>query len=211
MYCGSCLYRFGSIRSTACSMCFARAALTSGCKFKTGIGQPVWQSQLKYCIQLRLVPWEHRRCRKRISRLNVVVRWTSPLYAEASFAYRPLVAILGFQDCSEGAALSHAKHTAAVPPKPESEPAFYRIADVIRITALSRSSIYRRIAAGEFPPQVSLGGRATGWRREALQTWIGDPAGFRPLGMCEVQRSSAGARVRHVKASPVSSRSRVGE
>lgn len=81
---------------------------------------------------------------------------------------------------------------------PSPEPAFYRLADVIRITALSRSSIYRRITAGEFPPQVSLGGRAKGWRREALQAWVGDPSGFRPLGTCDVQRSAAGARVRHV-------------
>lgn len=82
----------------------------------------------------------------------------------------------------------------------ESEPAFYRLADVIRITALSRSSIYRRIAAGEFPPQVSLGGRATGWRRAALQEWISDPSGFRPLATCDVQRTSSGARVRHVSS-----------
>lgn len=81
---------------------------------------------------------------------------------------------------------------------PSAEPAFYRLADVIRITALSRSSIYRRIAAGEFPPQVSLGGRATGWRREALQAWIGDPSGFRPLTTTQVTRTSSGARVRHV-------------
>lgn len=93
---------------------------------------------------------------------------------------------------------------------PESEPAFYRLADVIRITALSRSSIYRRIAAGEFPPQVSLGGRAKGWRREALQAWIGDPSGFRPLGTCEVQHSAAGARVRHVAMTPTSSPLRRG-
>ncbi|MBB4226124.1 Prophage CP4-57 regulatory protein (AlpA) [compost metagenome] len=78
--------------------------------------------------------------------------------------------------------------------------AFYRLNDVIRITALSRSSIYRRIAAGEFPPQVSLGGRATGWRREALQAWIGDPSGFRLLTSCEVQQSTSGARVRRVAA-----------
>ncbi|MCW5648230.1 MAG: AlpA family phage regulatory protein [Ramlibacter sp.] len=75
--------------------------------------------------------------------------------------------------------MPHAQETTAFSSSPE--PAFYRLADVIRITALSRSSIYRRIAAGEFPLQVSLGGRATGWRREALQAWIGDPAGFRPL------------------------------
>lgn len=89
---------------------------------------------------------------------------------------------------------------------PESEPAFYRLADVVRITALSRSSIYRRIAAGEFPPQVSLGGRATGWRREALRAWISDPSGFRPLTSCDVQRTSSGARVRHVSPAPASPR-----
>lgn len=81
------------------------------------------------------------------------------------------------------------------------EPAFYRLADIIRITALSRSSIYRRIAAGDFPAQVPLGkGRAKGWRREALQAWIDDPAGFRPLTACEVQKNSAGGRVRRVAA-----------
>ncbi|WP_081745652.1 helix-turn-helix transcriptional regulator [Bordetella petrii] len=80
------------------------------------------------------------------------------------------------------------------------EPAFYRLADIIRITALSRSSIYRRIAAGDFPAQVSLGGRAKGWRREALLEWINDPSGFRPLTTCEVQQSSAGGRVRRVSA-----------
>lgn len=87
---------------------------------------------------------------------------------------------------------------------PESEPAFYRLADVVRITALSRSSIYRRIAAGEFPPQVSLGGRAAGWRRESLKAWISDPSGFRPLATCEVQRTSSGAHVRHVSPASAS-------
>lgn len=81
---------------------------------------------------------------------------------------------------------------------PDAEPAFYRLSDVIRITALSRSTIYRRIAAGEFPAQISLGGRATGWRREALQTWLNDPTGFRALATCEIRRSASGAQVRHV-------------
>lgn len=99
--------------------------------------------------------------------------------------------------------MPHMQDTTAFSSSPE--PAFYRIADVIRITALSRSSIYRRIAAGEFPPQVSLGGRAKGWRREALQAWIGDPAGFRPLATCEVKRSSSGALVRNVAAASAGS------
>lgn len=94
--------------------------------------------------------------------------------------------------------MPHAKD--ATTAQPDIEPAFYRLGDVIRITALSRSSIYRRIAAGKFPPQVSLGGRAKGWRREALQAWVGDPLGFRPMTNCEVQRSSSGARIRRVSA-----------
>jgi uncharacterized membrane protein YphA (DoxX/SURF4 family) len=41
-------------------------------------------------------------------------------------------------------------------------PAFFRMADAIRITALSRATLYRRIAEKKFPPPVHLGGRACG-------------------------------------------------
>ncbi|WP_159278267.1 helix-turn-helix transcriptional regulator [Variovorax boronicumulans] len=58
-------------------------------------------------------------------------------------------------------------------------PAFFRIADVMRITALSRATVYRRIADGIFPPPVHLGGRACGWTPAALQAWIDDPGGYR--------------------------------
>lgn len=58
-------------------------------------------------------------------------------------------------------------------------PAFYRLRDIVRISALSRSTIYRRIADGRFPPPVHLGGRASGWPSEALQRWIDDPLGYR--------------------------------
>jgi predicted DNA-binding transcriptional regulator AlpA len=54
-------------------------------------------------------------------------------------------------------------------------PAFYRIRDVIRMTALTRATLYRRIAAGRFPPPVHLGGRVCAWQRTALQAWIDDP------------------------------------
>ncbi len=54
-------------------------------------------------------------------------------------------------------------------------PAFLRIADVVRITALSRATLYRRIAARRFPPPVHLGGRACGWTPGELQKWIADP------------------------------------
>lgn len=80
------------------------------------------------------------------------------------------------------------------------EPAFYRMADVLRITALSRSSLYRRIASGDFPAPVSLGGRAKGWRRAALLEWIEDPVGYRPLTHCLKETAAAGGRVRRVVA-----------
>jgi predicted DNA-binding transcriptional regulator AlpA len=63
-------------------------------------------------------------------------------------------------------------------------PAFFRIRDVLRITALSRPTLYRRIAERRFPPPVHLGGRACGWSSVALQTWISDPEGyFAPGGL----------------------------
>jgi prophage regulatory protein len=58
-------------------------------------------------------------------------------------------------------------------------PAFLRMRDVLRITALSRPTIYRRIAAHRFPPPIHLGGRACGWPFAALQSWIEDPEGYR--------------------------------
>ena len=57
-------------------------------------------------------------------------------------------------------------------------PAFFRIADVLRITALSRATLYRRISDGKFPAPVHLGGRACGWSSAALQAWIADPQGY---------------------------------
>lgn len=58
-------------------------------------------------------------------------------------------------------------------------PAFYRLPDVLRITGLSRPTLYRRIAASRFPRPVHLGGRACGWAHAALQDWIADPEGYR--------------------------------
>jgi prophage regulatory protein len=38
-------------------------------------------------------------------------------------------------------------------------------------TGLSRSSIYDRIAAGEFPKPVPLGGRTVGWVEAEIREW----------------------------------------
>jgi prophage regulatory protein len=66
-----------------------------------------------------------------------------------------------------------------MPAASKCSPAFYRLRDVTRITALSRSTVYRRIAEGRFPAPVSLGGRASAWPSADLQAWINDPGGYR--------------------------------
>jgi prophage regulatory protein len=55
-----------------------------------------------------------------------------------------------------------------------------RLADVLRKTGLSRSTLYNRIAKREFPHQVSLGGHAIGWLNEEVEDWINERALLRP-------------------------------
>ncbi|WP_088283041.1 AlpA family transcriptional regulator [Ideonella sp. A 288] len=46
-----------------------------------------------------------------------------------------------------------------------------RMSAVVRLTGLGRSTIYRLIAAKQFPSPVRLAGRAVGWRRADLDRW----------------------------------------
>ena len=50
--------------------------------------------------------------------------------------------------------------------------ALLRLTQVKARTGLSRSTIYQRIKAGEFPTQVSLGPRAVGWLEAEIERWI---------------------------------------
>jgi prophage regulatory protein len=79
-------------------------------------------------------------------------------------------------------------------------PAFYRIRDVLRITALSRPTLYRRIAAGRFPAPVHLGGRACAWASNSLQAWIADPDGYRSRPADEMPVRRGPGRPRKVAA-----------
>jgi len=47
-----------------------------------------------------------------------------------------------------------------------------RLPVVLSKIGISRSTLYARIASGNFPRPVSLGGRAVGWLEEELQHWI---------------------------------------
>jgi len=39
-------------------------------------------------------------------------------------------------------------------------------------TGLSRSTIYQRVAEGNFPPPINLGARAVGWLETEIISWI---------------------------------------
>jgi len=50
-----------------------------------------------------------------------------------------------------------------------------RLPEVLEITGLSRTTIWRREQDGTFPPPIRLGGegtRAVGWREQDIYDWI---------------------------------------
>lgn len=47
-----------------------------------------------------------------------------------------------------------------------------RLEDVMKMTALSRSSIYACIAEGRFPKPLRIGRRAVAWRESEILNWI---------------------------------------
>lgn len=49
--------------------------------------------------------------------------------------------------------------------------AFLRLGDVMRVTGLGRSTVYRLIANQSFPPPCRLGVRAVGWRSSDISQW----------------------------------------
>ncbi|WP_131754475.1 helix-turn-helix transcriptional regulator [Burkholderia vietnamiensis] len=47
---------------------------------------------------------------------------------------------------------------------------------VEQCTGLSRSTIYKRMQEGTFPPAIALGGRMVGWRAADIEQFLADPA-----------------------------------
>lgn len=47
-----------------------------------------------------------------------------------------------------------------------------RLAEVMGVTGLSRSTIYRFMAKGGFPKRVTLGERSVGWIEAEVSEWI---------------------------------------
>ena len=54
------------------------------------------------------------------------------------------------------------------------EKRFLRFPDVSKITGLSRSAIYARISADDFPRPIPLGPRAVGFLSSDIDQWIID-------------------------------------
>ncbi|EGR1262321.1 AlpA family transcriptional regulator [Vibrio cholerae] len=55
---------------------------------------------------------------------------------------------------------------------PENNIRLSRFREVLTMTGLSRSSLYRFIEENQFPTQVQLGGRAVAWVEGEVQEWI---------------------------------------
>ncbi|HIF9086242.1 TPA: helix-turn-helix transcriptional regulator [Photobacterium damselae] len=47
-----------------------------------------------------------------------------------------------------------------------------RLPEVIKMTGLSRSTIYLRMSKGDFPQSISLGERAIGWLETDIELWL---------------------------------------
>ena len=50
--------------------------------------------------------------------------------------------------------------------------ALLKLATVEAMTGISRPSIYRRMAKGEFPQPVRMGTRCTRWPASAVREWV---------------------------------------
>ena len=50
-----------------------------------------------------------------------------------------------------------------------------RIDEVSQLTGLARSTIYKKVSEGSFPPPVRLGARSVGWRLTNIDLWLQAP------------------------------------
>ena len=63
---------------------------------------------------------------------------------------------------------------------PIREERIIRLRTVLSRTGLSRSTIYRKIAEGTFPPQIRISDNGSGWHESEINRWIADPVSWRP-------------------------------
>jgi predicted DNA-binding transcriptional regulator AlpA len=49
---------------------------------------------------------------------------------------------------------------------------FIRLADLVKFVPFGKSSVWRKVNAGEFPEPVKLSAQVTAWRAEDVHAWI---------------------------------------
>lgn len=60
---------------------------------------------------------------------------------------------------------------------------FMRLKEVMEMTAMSRSNVYKMMSEGRFPQSVSLGARAVAWVESEVQDWILERIALRDGGI----------------------------
>lgn len=60
-----------------------------------------------------------------------------------------------------------------------------RMNAVLARTGLSRSTIYRKISEGTFPPRIKISINSAGWRESDISRWIEDPVSWRLERECD--------------------------
>ena len=63
-----------------------------------------------------------------------------------------------------------------------------RMKAVLARTGLSRSTIYRKIAEGTFPPRIKISINSAGWRESDISRWIEDPVSWSLERECDKAR-----------------------
>ena len=56
-----------------------------------------------------------------------------------------------------------------------------RMKTVLARTGLSKSTIYRKITDGTFPPRIKISINGAGWRESDINRWVANPVAWRPV------------------------------
>lgn len=62
--------------------------------------------------------------------------------------------------------------TASVFPRLEAGDRLVRLPEVMHLTGFGRSTIYRKVGQGQFPPFLKIGARITAWPLSVINQWL---------------------------------------
>lgn len=70
-----------------------------------------------------------------------------------------------------------------------------RIADVMKVTRLSRSSLYRLLVAGNLPQPVRIGVRGVAWYAQEIDQWLAQRERVETAGVAQYRAQNVVAGV----------------